>query len=83
MLSLVYFVFAAFLEIAGCFAFWAWVRGGRPAWVVIPGIASLALFALCALSDAPSCRAVRSGTGLADGSLASGRRYALAHAHDR
>ena len=36
---------AALAEIAGCFAFWAWLRLGRsPLWL-IPGIASLALFA--------------------------------------
>jgi small multidrug resistance family-3 protein len=36
---------AALAEIAGCFAFWAWARLGRsPLWLV-PGVASLALFA--------------------------------------
>jgi small multidrug resistance family-3 protein len=36
---------AALAEIAGCFAFWAWARLGRsPLWL-IPGVASLALFA--------------------------------------
>jgi len=39
------FVGAALAEIAGCFAFWAWLRLGRsPLWVG-PGIASLCLFA--------------------------------------
>lgn len=39
------YVGAAVAEIAGCFAFWAWLRLDRsPAWV-LPGIASLALFA--------------------------------------
>jgi small multidrug resistance family-3 protein len=47
MTSLAAFVAAAFFEIAGCFAFWAWLRGERPAWVVLPGILSLALFAVC------------------------------------
>ena len=36
---------AALAEIAGCFAFWAWLREGRPAWLVAPGLLSLALFA--------------------------------------
>jgi small multidrug resistance family-3 protein len=36
---------AAIAEIAGCFAFWAWLRLDRPAWWVIPGCASLVLFA--------------------------------------
>jgi small multidrug resistance family-3 protein len=47
MKSIAFFVAAAFFEIAGCFSFWAWLRGSRPAWVVVPGIVSLALFALC------------------------------------
>lgn len=42
-----FFVYAgaALAEIAGCFAFWAWLRLGKsPLWLV-PGIGSLALFA--------------------------------------
>jgi len=36
---------AAVAEIAGCFAFWAWLRLDRsPLWV-LPGLVSLALFA--------------------------------------
>nr|WP_211112367.1 YnfA family protein [Azospirillum soli] len=36
---------AAVCEIAGCFAFWAWLRLDKtPLWV-LPGIGSLALFA--------------------------------------
>lgn len=39
------FLGAAIAEIAGCFAFWAWLRLGKsPLWLV-PGIASLILFA--------------------------------------
>lgn len=36
---------AAIAEIAGCFSFWAWLRLGKPVWWLIPGIASLVLFA--------------------------------------
>lgn len=36
---------AALAEIAGCFAFWAWLRSGQPAWWIVPGIASLCAFA--------------------------------------
>ena len=36
---------AALAEIGGCFAFWAWLRLDRPVWWVLPGMASLALFA--------------------------------------
>ena len=40
------FVLAALFEIAGCFAFWVWVRRGAAPWVVMLGIASLIGFAL-------------------------------------
>lgn len=40
------FALAAVLEIAGCFAFWVWVRRGAAPWVVVLGIASLVGFAL-------------------------------------
>jgi len=36
---------AAFCEIAGCFAFWAWLKNGRPAFVAIPGVFALVAFA--------------------------------------
>ena len=36
---------AALSEIAGCFAFWAWLRLGQPVWWLIPGVALLVLFA--------------------------------------
>ena len=37
--------FAALAEIAGCFAFWAWLKLDRsPLWL-LPGLVSLALFA--------------------------------------
>jgi len=39
------YVAAAFAEIVGCFAFWAWLRQGQSGWWIAPGIASLALFA--------------------------------------
>ncbi len=39
------YVLAALAEIAGCFAFWAWLRLGKsPLWLV-PGMVSLAVFA--------------------------------------
>lgn len=37
---------AAIFEIAGCFAFWAWLRLGKSALWTLPGLVSLALFAL-------------------------------------
>jgi small multidrug resistance family-3 protein len=36
---------AALAEIAGCFAFWAWLRMGKSIWWLAPGMVSLALFA--------------------------------------
>lgn len=36
---------AALAEIAGCFAFWAWLRLGKSAWWMLPGLAALAIFA--------------------------------------
>lgn len=39
------YIAAALAEIAGCFAFWAWLRLNASALWLIPGIASLCLFA--------------------------------------
>jgi small multidrug resistance family-3 protein len=47
------FAAAAVAEIAGCFAFWAWLRGGQPIWWLVPGVAALVLFAWL-LTLAPS-----------------------------
>jgi small multidrug resistance family-3 protein len=45
MTSFVYYVGAAVAEIAGCFAFWAWLRLDKSALWLIPGMVGLALFA--------------------------------------
>jgi small multidrug resistance family-3 protein len=42
--TLVY-VLAALAEIAGCYAFWAWLRLDKPVYWLIPGVASLTAFA--------------------------------------
>lgn len=39
------YIGAAFAEIAGCFAFWAWARMHKSALWLLPGMASLVLFA--------------------------------------
>ena len=44
-MTLLVYAGAALAEIAGCFAFWAWLRLGKTAWWLVPGMASLALFA--------------------------------------
>jgi small multidrug resistance family-3 protein len=43
--TLLLYAGAAAAEIAGCFAFWAWARLDRSALWLVPGMASLALFA--------------------------------------
>lgn len=44
-MSFLIYLAAALAEIAGCFSFWAWLKLDKsPLWL-IPGIASLALFA--------------------------------------
>ncbi len=54
MNSLAAFAAAAVLEIAGCFAFWAWLRLDKSALWLIPGIIALAGFAyLLAMVDSP------------------------------
>ncbi|QBQ55139.1 YnfA family protein [Nitrosococcus wardiae] len=46
MTSIAYYVAAALAEIAGCFAFWAWFRLGKSVGWLVPGMGSLALFAI-------------------------------------
>lgn len=45
MVTPVAYLVAAFAEIAGCFAFWAVDRLDKPAWLLLPGVASLVVFA--------------------------------------
>jgi len=49
---------AALAEIAGCFAFWAWLRLGRSVLWLAPGMAALALFAAL-LAFSPAAQAGR------------------------
>lgn len=43
--ALLIYIGAALAEIAGCFAFWVWLRSGKsPVWI-LPGMASLVAFA--------------------------------------
>lgn len=41
-----WYTLAGFCEIAGCFAFWAWLRSGKSALWTIPGFVALLLFAM-------------------------------------
>jgi len=43
--SVLFYAAAALAEIAGCFAFWGWLRLEKPIWWLIPGTLSLILFA--------------------------------------
>jgi small multidrug resistance family-3 protein len=43
--NIVAFIVAAVLEIAGCFAFWVWLRRGQSAAIAVLGIISLCGFA--------------------------------------
>ncbi|MDR5651209.1 YnfA family protein [Ruixingdingia sedimenti] len=53
MIAIATYAAAALAEIAGCFAVWAWWRGGASAMWLLPGMASLAAFGwLLALSPA-------------------------------
>ena len=45
MVTVFAYVGAAIAEIAGCFAFWAWLRLDRSAWWLAPGMIALAFFA--------------------------------------
>lgn len=44
--NLLVFALAAFFEIAGCFAFWAWLRRGASPFVAVLGVLSLVAFAV-------------------------------------
>ncbi len=55
---------AAIAEIAGCFAFWAWLKLDKSIWWLVPGMASLALFAyLLTLIDSAAAGRVYAAYG--------------------
>ena len=63
-MTAVYYIFAALFEIAGCYAFWMWLRLEKsPLWIG-PGVVSLILFALllaqASFYSAPAARLSRS-----------------------
>lgn len=58
MVTFILYLAAGFAEIAGCFAFWSWLRLGRsPLWIA-PGVLSLVVFA-CLLTRVDSDTAGR------------------------
>lgn len=46
MSPFVYYIAAALAEIAGCFAFWAWLRLDKSVYWTLPGLLALVVFAL-------------------------------------
>lgn len=44
-MTIVAYFGAALAEIAGCFAFWAWLRLDKSPWWLLPGVCLLCLFA--------------------------------------
>ncbi|THV22986.1 YnfA family protein [Peteryoungia ipomoeae] len=44
-MTLLLYALAALAEIAGCFAFWAWLKLDRSVFWIAPGLVSLGLFA--------------------------------------
>jgi small multidrug resistance family-3 protein len=44
-MTFVFFIAAAFFEIAGCFAFWSYFRNGRSVWALAFGTVALMPFA--------------------------------------
>ncbi|MGR9128373.1 YnfA family protein [Rhizobium leguminosarum] len=44
-MTYIIYAFAAVFEIAGCFAFWAWLKLEKSIWWLAPGMVSLVLFA--------------------------------------
>lgn len=44
-MSALAYIGAALAEIAGCFAFWAWLKLDKSVWWLMPGTAALVLFA--------------------------------------
>jgi len=55
--TLILFVLTAFAEIVGCYLPYLWLRRGGSAWLLIPALASLALFTwLLTLQPAASGR---------------------------
>ncbi|MBK3745997.1 YnfA family protein [Paraburkholderia aspalathi] len=44
-MTIIIYIAAALAEIMGCFAFWAWLKLGKSAWWLLPGMLCLALFA--------------------------------------
>ncbi|MCV9937958.1 YnfA family protein [Boseaceae bacterium BT-24-1] len=64
MATIAIYAGAALAEIAGCFAFWAWLKLGKPVWWLLPGLISLVAFAwLLTLVESPAAGRVFAAYG--------------------
>lgn len=80
--TLILYLAAALLEIAGCFAFWAWLRSGASALWLIPGTGALVAFAWL-LTFAPSDQAGRAFAAYGGIYVAASLLWLLAVEHRR
>lgn len=57
MKTLLLYIATALAEIIGCYLPWLWLKEGKPAWLLVPAVLSLALFAwLLTLHEAAAGR---------------------------
>lgn len=57
MKTLLLYIVTALAEIIGCYLPWLWLKGGKPAWLLVPAALSLTLFAwLLTLHEAAAGR---------------------------
>ena len=62
--TLLLFIATALAEIVGCYLPWLWLKQGKPAWLLLPAAASLALFAwLLTLHDTAGAGCVYAAYG--------------------
>ena len=63
--TLLLFIATALAEIVGCYLPWLWLKQGKPAWLLLPAAASLALFAwLLTLHDTTGAGRVYAAYGV-------------------
>lgn len=57
MKTLLLYIATALAEIVGCYLPWLWLKGGKPAWLLVPAALSLAMFSwLLTLHEAAAGR---------------------------
>lgn len=73
-MAFVWYMIAAFAEIAGCFAFWAWTQLDKSALWLVPGMVGLAVFDRV-LTRADSAEAARANAASGGVNIASSMRW--------